>query len=278
MNVTDELRTIMCADDPTAAFQAALKSDPLLWVRFLRRHKANIFDALFLDRDRDMTADDVTRTVRRVADFFALPVPVVSERAATIAEVMTSEHAAECDLYYNWREMQQTGINNRETLTLAFVHEMAHQYLFTTRFLLFQNELWVQELAADFLVGAFSVLDGDVATGKYKYVVSLQKATLTHPDGSLREEVVVYGRDYVTELLRQDRYNTVGDLLAGLPAFIFSHLRQLQMSWNSVSLEQLEHEEPAGRATIDYESLPDTNLLKQYWMKHKDDKNKEDKK
>lgn len=37
-------------------------------------------------------------------------------------------------------------------------------------------------------------------------------------------------------------------------------------------------EKPAERKPIDYESLPDTNLLKQYWLKHKDDKKTKDEK
>jgi len=213
-----------------------------------------------------------------VADFFDLPLPVINGRAETMAEVMTSENAAECELYYNWREMENSGINNKEALKLAFLHELSHQYLYKTRFLLFENELWIQELAADLLVGGFSVLNGDVATGKYKYVVSTQKASLTHPDGKLREEIVAYGREYVEQLLRQKRYNSIEDILTGLPAFVYSHYIELQKSWDNISIEEVieEQEQPAEHTSIDYESLPDTNLLKQYWLKHKNDKTKED--
>ena len=280
MNVMDELKNIANADDPKAAFHEAMEKDPLLWVRFLRRHDANIIDALFLDKDYDIKDEVIKDTVKQVADFFELPVPIIKERAETIAEVITSDKAEECQLYYDWREMEKSGINNREALKLACLHELAHQYLYKTRFLLFENELWIQELAADLLVGAFSVLNGDVATGKYKFVVSRQKATLTHPDGKLREEVVIYGRKYVEKLLQQKRYQGIKDILTGLPAFVYSHYKELQESWDRVSLEDSakEPEPPAERKPIDYESLPDTNLLKQYWLKHKDDKKTEDKK
>ena len=280
MNVIDELKRIANAEDPKAAFHEAMEKDPLLWVRFLRRHDAIIIDALFLDKDYDIKDEDIKDTVKQVADFFELPVPIIKERAETIAEVITSDKAEECQLYYDWREMEKSGINNREALKLAFLHEMAHQYLFKYHFLLFENELWIQELAADLLVGAFSVLNGDVATGKYKYVVSRQKATLTHPDGGLREEVVVYGRKYVEKLLQQKRYQGIKDILAGLPAFVYSHYKELQASWDRVSLEDSTKEPVplAERKPIDYESLPDTNLLKQYWLKHKDDKKTEDEK
>lgn len=249
------------------------------WFAYLRRHKANIIDALFLDKDYDIKDDDIKNAVKQVADFFELPVPIIKERAETIAEVITSDKAEECQLYYDWQEMEKSGINNREALKLACLHELAHQYLYKTRFLLFENELWVQELAADLLVGGFSVLNGDVATGKYKFVVSRQKATLTHPDGELREKVVVYGRKYVEQLLQQKRYQGIKDILTGLPAFVYSHYKELQESWDRVSLEESAKEPvPVERKQIDYESLPDTNLLKQYWLKHKDDKKTEDEK
>lgn len=278
MNVIDELKRIANAEDPKTAFQEAMERDPLIWVRFLRRHDANSIDALFLDKDYDIKDEDIKDTVKQVADFFELPVPIIKERAETIAEVITSDKAEECQLYYDWQEMEQSGINNREALKLACLHELAHQFLFKTRFLLFENELWIQELAADLLVGAFSVLNGDVATGKYKFVVSRQKATLTHPEGKLREEVVIYGRKYAGQLLRQKRYQSVKDILTGLPAFVYSHYQELQESWDRVSLEDSvkEPEKPTELKPIDYESLPDTNLIKQYLLKHKEDKKTED--
>lgn len=274
MNVIDLINEVKDSENP---YQEAMARDPMFWVKFVRRDKAGIIDALFLDKDYDIKEVDIKGTIKQVADFFELPVPVIKERAETIAEVVTSENAAECELYYNWRKMEKSGINNREALKLAFLHELSHQYLYKTRFLLFENELWIQELAADLLVGGFSVLNGDVATGKYKYVVSTQKASLTHPDGKLREKIVVYGRDYVEQLLRQKRYNGIKDILTGLPAFVYSHYKELQESWEAISLKDMikDEEKPVERP-IDYESLPDTNLLKQYWLKHKDDKKKED--
>lgn len=275
MKVTDLINEVKDSENP---YQEAMAKDPMFWVKFVRRHKVGIIDALFLDKDYDIKEEDIKGTIKQVADFFELPVPAIRERAETIAEVMTSEDAAECELYYNWREMEKSGINNREALKLAFLHELSHQYLYKTRFLLFENELWIQELAADLLVGGFSVLNGDVATGKYKYVVSTQKASLTHPDGKLREKIVVYGREYAEQLLRQKRYNCIEDILSGLPAFVYSHYQELQESWDNISLEDAleEQKKPTERTPIDYESLPDTNLLKQYWLKHKNDKTKED--
>ena len=275
MNVMDLINEVKDSENP---YQEARARDPMFWVKFVRRHKANIIDALFLDKDYDIKDEDIKRTIKQVADFFSLPLPVIKDRAEVMAEVMTSDNASECELYYNWQEMRNSGINNREAMKLAFLHELSHQYLYKTRFLLFENELWIQELAADLLVGGFSVLNGDVATGKYKYVVSTQKPSLTHPDGKLREEIVVYGRKYTEQLLRQKRYNGIEDILTGLPAFVYTHYSELQESWDNISLEEAleEHKKPEEHTSTDYESLPDTNLLKQYWLKHKKDKTKEE--
>ena len=277
MNVMDEIKNILKTEDPDAAIQEALTKDPLLWVRFLRRHDANIFDALFLDKDYNIHEKDIKDTIKQVSEFFELPMPIIQERADTLAEVITSEHAEECQLYYDWKVMEKSGINNMEALLLAFLHELAHQYLTNTRFMLFENELWIQELAADLLVGAFSVLNGDVATGKYKYVVSTQKATLTHPDGELRKEIVVYGRNYVKQLLKQNRYHGINDILTGLPAFVYSHYKELHESWDKVSLKESAEEPKKEQKPIDYESLSDDNLLKKYWIKHNNNKKTEDK-
>lgn len=275
MNVMDLINEVKDSENP---YQEAMAKDPMFWVKFVRRHKANIIDALFLDKDYDIKEQDIKGTIKQVADFFSLPMPLIKGRAEVMAEVMTSENASECELYYNWQEMSNSGINNREALKLAFLHELSHQYLYKTRFLLFENELWIQELAADLFVGGFSVLNGDVATGKYKYVVSTQKSSLTHPDGQLREEIVVYGRKYTEQLLRQKRYNSIEDILTGLPAFVYTHYSELQESWDNISLEDAleEHKKPEEHTPPDYESLPDTNLLKQYWLKHKNDKTKEE--
>lgn len=269
MNVIDILKEVKDSENP---YWEAMALDPMFWVKFIRRHDANIIDALFLDKDSDLSDEDIKESVKQVADFFELPIPVIIETAETTVEVMTSENAAECELFYNLQDMERSGLNNGEALKLAILHELAHQYLYNVRFMLFENELWVQELAADLLVGAFSILNGDVATGKYKYVVSTQNATLTHPDGKFRKEIVTYGRNYVEQLLKENSYRGIKYILSGLPVFIYSHYRELQESWDVISLDGALRKPKNEEKSIDFESLPDTNLLKQYLLKHKKDR------
>ena len=244
------------------------------WLAYTRRHNANIFDVFFKDKE-NISDKDIVSTIKDVAEFFSLPVPAIQNRCEAIAQIMTSKEGTECELFYDWKLMEKSGINNVDTLRLSFVHELAHETLFQKRFFLFENELWVQELAADMIVGAFSIIGSDVATGKYKYVLAQLPASITHPDGKLRAAIVEFGRDFAAKLKQEQKLNDIKDVLTGLPAFVYSHYKELQEAWDMVRLEDVDKEEPIVETPIDYESLPDTNLLKQYYMKHKKEKEEE---
>ena len=238
----------------------------------MRRHKANIFDVFFMDKS-SITDNDIVVTIEKISDFFGLPAPTVINKCSTIAEVMTSDNAEECELFYSKQMLEDAGINNFDTLRLLLVHELSHQVLYKTRFLLFENELWTQELAADMMVGAFSAIGDDVATGKYKYVLRQLPASMTHPDGTLRAAIVEYGRIYISKLREQQKeVSNIRDLLKGLPAFVYEHYRELQESWNDVQLEDEQEDSTDKISPTNYDSLPDTNLLKQYYVKYKKDK------
>lgn len=242
------------------------------WFAYIRHHDANIFNVFFKDKD-NISDDDTVTTIKDVATFFGLPMPTISDKCSTIAEVMTGDNASECELFYSKQMMEEAGINNLDTLRLSLVHELSHQVLYKIRFLLYENELWIQELAADMMVGAFSAIGDDVATGKYKYVLRQLPASLTHPDGTLRAAIVEYGREYITKLReQQNEVSNIQEVLKGLPAFVYEHYRELQESWNDVQLEDDQDDVPVETIPIDYESLPDTNLIKQYYLKHKNRK------
>ena len=241
------------------------------WFAYLRRHNAKIFDVFFKDKE-DIKDENIVAAIAKVAKFFVLPIPVLHDKCETIVKVMTSSQASECELYYNCQLMEKTGINNHDTLALAFVHELSHELLYQTRFLLFENELWIQELAADMMVGAFSAIGDDVATGKYKYVLRQLSASLTHPDGKLRAAIVEYGREYITQLRRQGEVDDIQEVLKGLPAFVYAHYQELQESWSKVHLDDGEEDIPKETTPMDYEALPDTNLLKLAYLKHKERK------
>jgi len=258
--------------DAKDTYNEQMTEEPMFWLKFIRRHQANYFDVHFHDKDT-ITEKDIYEVINRVAEFYDLPMPIVNERAEILTEVITSKNADETELYYNTQLMYKAGINNHDTLTLAFVHELAHELLFNVRFMLIENELWIQELAADMMVGALSAIGDDVATGKYKYVLRQLPSSPTHPDGTLRAAIVEYGREYITKLReQQNEVSNIRDVLKGLPAFVYEHYQELQESWDDVQLEDEQEDSTTETSPINYDSLPDTNLLKQYYMKNKIDK------
>lgn len=257
---------------PRIIRKTARYDDMQKWFAYQRRHNANVFDVFFKDKE-NISDENIMNVIKDVVKFFDLPLPVIQDKCESIAKIMTSENGNECEVYYDWKLMEKAGINNTDTLRLSFAHELSHQVLYNTRFLLFENELWVQELAADMLVGAFSAIGDDVATGKYKYVLRQLPASMTHPNGSLRAAIVEYGREYITRLReQQNKVSNIQEVLKGLPAFVYEHYQELHESWDDVQLEDEEEDCPVEPPPIDYESLPDTNLLKQYYMKYKKDK------
>lgn len=239
------------------------------WFAYLRRHNANIFDVFFKDIE-DVTDTDVVSVIEEVAAFFGIPAPSLCEKCSTILEIMTADDAKECELYYNLQTMKKAGINNMDTLRLSLVHEISHQLLFNIRFMLFENELWVQELGADMFVGAFSVIGADVATGKFKYILRQLTASMSHPDGSLRAAVVEFGRDYSLKLKGNGQLKEAKDVLNGLPMFVYDHYTEMKDSWRKVNIEDFSEESftEMKQEPVDYESLPDTNLLKQYYLEN----------
>lgn len=247
----------------------------LQWYAYMRRHNANIFDVFFKDKE-NISESVIVNIIEDTALFFGMSVPVIKGKCETLLEVMTSEDAAKYELYYNCQLMEKAGINNIDTLRLSFVHELSHQLLYQTRFLLFENELWIQELAADMMVGAFSTMGNDKATGKYKYVLKQLPASLTHPDGKLRASIVEFGRNYSTQLKESGKLCNIKDILMGLPAFVYGHYQELYNSWKKVQLKDDEPEKIIETpSSVDYDSLPNTNLLKQYYTKHIKEKENE---
>lgn len=237
------------------------------WFAYLRRHNANIFDVFF--KDLEVVADsDVVSVIEEIAAFFGIPAPNLCDKCSTILEIMTADDAKECELYYNLQLMKKAGINNMDTLRLSLVHEISHQLLFNIRFMLFENELWVQELGADMFVGAFSVMGTDVATGKYKYILRQLPASMSHPDGSLRAAIVEFGRDYSMKLKGNGQLKEAKDILNGLPMFVYDHYTEMKESWRKVNIEDVKEESSTKMKPVDYESLPDTNLLKQYYLRN----------
>lgn len=240
------------------------------WMKHMRRHEANVFNAFFYDRE-EVTDGDIDRLIGQVAMFFEMPVPAVGRQCETFAKIMTGERAEECELYYNLKLLQNSGINNRDAFTLCFVHELSHQLFYPVNFMLSDNERWIQELAADLMAGVYACLH-HIATGKYKYVLSVQKACISHPNGKLRKEITDYGRLYF-EKRQNPEVHVVTEALRILPAFVYMNYGQLHADWRQVREELVHPVCPSQPAVTRIEDLPDSNLLKQAVLKYRNQQN-----
>lgn len=237
------------------------------WWKFQRRHKCNVFEALFKDKE-NVKEEDLRSIIADVSDFFSMPQPEISSKCDTFAEVILGGNSDKCELSYNIEMLQGTGINNRDAFTLCFVHEMAHQVLFHYRFMLFCSERWIQELAADLTAGLYAERHS-LATGKFKFALSMQKYSITHPDGGLRKEIVECGRHYL-ERMSMDGKTMMEMVVRMMPAFVYTHYDMLERDWRMMT-DELESPPPPPKA-IRIEDLPDSNLIKQAVMKYRKQK------
>lgn len=237
----------------------------------MRRHEANVFNAIFYDKE-EVTEDDIQRIIADVAVFFYLPKPEINGKCESFAEVLLGDKAEECELSYNLEMLKNAGINNKDAFTLCFVHEMAHQVLYRYQFMLFCSERWMQELAADLTAGLYAERH-HLATGKFKYALSIQKYSITHPDGKLREKIVEWGRHYLEQQMVNGT-KMMNMVLQIMPSFVFAHKKKLKTDWYQL-LDELEHS-PQEPVRYRIEDLPDSNLIKQAVLKYKLSKAQED--
>ena len=244
------------------------------WMKYMRRHEANVFNAIFYDKydKEEVTEDDIQRIIADVASFFSLPVPEINGKCESFAEVLLGDKAEECELSYNLEMLRNAGINNKDAFTLCFVHEMAHQMLYKHQFMLFCSERWVQELAADLTAGLYAERHL-LATGKFKYALSRQDHSITHPDGELRKEIVECGRHHL-ERQMVDGEKMMDMVQQIMPSFVFIHKKELKQSWYQL-LDESESP-PHEPKNYNIEDLPDSNLLKQAVMKYKQSKKAND--
>lgn len=239
--------------------------DDFQWMKFMRRHEANIFNAFFYDKE-EVTDEDITSFVTNVTSFFNLPKPEITSICETFAKVLLGDNAQQCELAYNIEMLKKVGINNKDAFTLCFVHEMAHQLLFRHRFMVFCSERWIQELAADLTAGLYADFH-HIATGKYKYALSIQKHSITHPDGKLRKDIVECGRHYMEQRYMEGE-GMLNMVIRTMPVFAITHRDVLYNDWYQL-MDDLEAPSLPPSPKYNIEDLPDNNLIKQAVLKYR---------
>lgn len=236
------------------------------WRSFVRKHNANIFDVMFKDVDYWLSEDELLTIISEVSHFFKLTLPDIKTHCDVLAKLeINANNDTGPELFYNWRLLQSAGINNVDAFTLCMVHELAHLYFQGTRFLLCRSERWCHELAADYVVGAYSAWKG-ISTGKYKYVVKQLQMTPTHPKGEHRVDALEFSRECVIKY----SWNDINSSLRGLPAFVYAKQKQLNDEFDQCVGEIISdlNTDPLPKQ-IPIEELPDDNLLKRAVLKYR---------
>lgn len=203
-------------------------------VRRLCRRLRDAAGIVFTYR-RQIAEDDIQDIIAEVSSYFSLPRPRTSSRENTLAEMTLGEDSSACELSYNISRLRSSGLYSRETLTLCFVHELAHQAFRRHRFMLFSCERWIHELAADIAVGLYAARHR-LPTEEYKRAVAGRSLSATHPDGSLRRAAVDCGRQAMTrrDMDGKALAKTVTDIM---PSFVYTHHDTLERGWHSLMEE-----------------------------------------
>jgi hypothetical protein len=232
---------------------------------------------MFKDIDYDISEDMMHDIIVETAEFFHIPYPTVVEKCERLAEVKINEQSSlhNYSLYYNLDLLKKAGANNKDTLTLCLTHELCHEFNKNTTFMLCRSERWTHELACDYICGIRSYRM-NLATGKYKYLVGKMSSSITHPPGRVRAEIVAYAREFYHRLFFDERRDVTFDTaMEGFPAFMYRHSKELnaelQIAVRKEKDIQLHPQaQKENHLITDTNSLPNSNLIKQYVLKLKE--------
>ena len=207
-----------------------------LWgvVKRLCRRLINAGGIIFL-HEREVSEADIQSIIADVSAFFSFPKPRTSNSDDSPAELTPGDDGTACRLSYSIERLRSTELYGRETLTLCFVHELAHQALHRHRFMLFSSERWMHELAADIAVGLYAARHR-LPTEGYKRAVAGRSISVTHPDGRLRETAVDYGQQCLHHG-HMDGKTLVKTVTAIMPSFAYIYRDTLRHDWRNLLRE-----------------------------------------
>lgn len=216
-----------------------------MFYRYHRRHQNNVFNAHFYDKEK-ITEDDINRRVRKASQFFELPVPEMISRCETLAKITFTELIElGSEICYDVEKLKEVGINNLDAFEAMLTHELSHQVVAFRKYHFLKNDNWSKELACDFIVGA-RCRTCALATGKYKYAVSVTEASLTHPGGSFRVKAVKSGFEFADRLIISRRPVTMEYLTLGINLFFCKNSSAINRS-----LDEYLHTELLSRQISD---------------------------
>lgn len=229
--------------------------------KLLRRNEANPFNALFYDKEK-LTEESIAERVKKASRFFDLPIPIMIDSCDSLASITFSDSDKRSEIRYDVSKLEEIGINNVDAFDALITHELSHRMLKDIVYNYCENSRWSNELACDFISGARCSVDR-IATGKYKYAVSIMKESITHPGGEMRVKAVQAGYEFAEWLFEQGIRATIKIIMHGINQFLCINSKELNESYRNYVNSQSEL---VGQ--IDVKALPDDNLLKQKIIKH----------
>ncbi len=230
----------------------------------MRRHEANVFNAMFKDKEV-ITEKDIEDRVKNAALFFDLPLPTILKSSDCLAKISFASHTEYgSEIRYDLEKLEAIGINNVDAFEALITHELSHQYLARYKFNFCRNRSWSVELACDFIVGVRCSANG-IASGKYKYAVGSMAASDTHPPGKFRAKAVKAGFDFSEWLYKRGIRPKAEIVLTGINKFLCEYSKQL----NEALYRYATTPPPAPKKELDIMDLPDSNLLKQAILKYR---------
>ena len=235
----------------------------------MRRHEANVFNAMFKDKEQ-ITEKDIEERVKRAAVFFDLPIPTILKSSDCLAKISFTSHTEfGSEIRYDLNKLESIGINNVDAFEALITHELSHQYLARYKFNFCRNRSWSVELACDFIVGVRCSANS-IASGKYKYAVGNMSASATHPAGEFRAKAVKAGFDFSEWRFKRGIRPKAEIVLTGINKFLCEYSKQL----NEALYKYATAPPPAPKKEIDIMELTDSNLLKQAILKYRREQEK----
>lgn len=242
-------------------------SEYIEFLKWLRRENANIFDVFFHDKEL-VEKEYIKDEIAFLSEFFGLNEPNIDFESDSPLEVRLNDFQGEivACINCNTKKLEECGFNNKDAVVASLCHEFSHIYSHGHTYGYCDNEYWEAELYADFMASAVMTAL-NVAGGKYRYIIGDGKATLTHPYGEYRLRCAKTAREYILSLPPTSKI-ALEDIESQFLLFLLTNVKDINNYLHDHE-EQIEHSlDPKTEVKIDYMQYPDTNLIKQYILKH----------
>ena len=150
-----------------------------------------------------LSDDEIAQSVHEANAFFHMDDPTLIQEYRTTGVDTGSPFTENDDIFYfNRQQMQNLGINDKESFDLVMTHECTHRMLQAV-----SNDLPAhkEELCCDYMSGVRSGLN-HMDISRIKEALSEQPESASHPIGSLRVDAVVQGQHFAEQFMAENGY------------------------------------------------------------------------